>query len=156
MNESVFSVDQPEDSPGFLLWQTTITWQRSIKKALEPHGVSHTQFVLLAILLWHDKIQQIPTQVILANWSKLDKMTVSKSLRALVDQGFVKRHEHPNDTRAKAVQLTAEGKLLASKLVPIVERIDELFFSTLDGIKQKDLMAMLKALAAASTAQSEK
>jgi len=41
-----------EDSPGLLLWQTTIFWQRMIKKALEPYGISHAQFVIMVILLW--------------------------------------------------------------------------------------------------------
>jgi len=150
MNKEVFSVEQPEDSPGFLLWQTTMTWQRRIKKELELYGIAHAQFVLLAILLWHDKIKQEPTQVILANWSKLDKMTVSKSLRGLVDQGLVARHEHPEDTRAKVVNLTAEGKFMASKLVPVVERIDAEFFGRLPDSDKQSLIHILSNLAEAN------
>jgi len=52
MIEQPFSVDAPEDSLGFLLWQTTTFWHRLIKKALEPYGISHAQFVIMAILLW--------------------------------------------------------------------------------------------------------
>ena len=143
MNKEIFSVEQPEDSPGFLLWQTTMTWQRRIKKALEPYGIAHAQFVLLAILLWHAKIKQEPTQVILANWSKLDKMTVSKSLRGLVDKGLVVRHEHPEDTRAKVVKLTTEGKSMASKLVLVVEKIDTEFFGIIPDHNQQSLIQIL-------------
>ncbi len=50
MTNPPFGFDAPEDSPGFLLWQTTISWQRMIKKALEPHDISHAQFVIMAIL----------------------------------------------------------------------------------------------------------
>ncbi len=146
MNKEVFGVEQPEDSPGFLLWQTTMTWQRRIKKALEPCEIAHAQFVLLAILLWHDKIKQEPTQVILANWSKLDKMTVSKSLRGLVDQNLVVRHEHPVDTRAKVVKLTAIGKSMASKLVPVVERIDAEFFGSVSKEDVQNLVQILRKL----------
>lgn len=147
MNYDVFSVEKPEDSPGFLLWQTTVTWQRKIKKALEPYGIAHAQFVLLAILLWHDKIKQQPTQVILANWSKLDKMTVSKSLRGLVDQGLVIRREHPEDTRAKVVDLTADGKNMASKLVPVVEQMDAEFFGNLPDYDRQSLIQIMNQLA---------
>lgn len=146
MSKEVFSVEQPEDSPGFLLWQTTMIWQRTIKKALEPYEIAHAQFVLLAILLWHDKIKQEPTQVVLANWSKLDKMTVSKSLRDLVDQNLVVRHEHPVDTRAKVVKLTAEGKSMASKLVPVVEQIDAEFFGSISGHDKQSLIQILNQL----------
>lgn len=41
MSELPFGFDKPADSPGFLLWQTTITWQRLIKDALEPYDISH-------------------------------------------------------------------------------------------------------------------
>lgn len=146
MNKPVFSVEQPEDSPGFLLWQTTIIWQRAIKKELDSHGISHTQFVLLAILLWHNKIQQDPTQATLASWSKLDKMTVSKALKGLTDMDLVTKRGHKEDTRAKIVNLTESGKSLASKLVPVVEGIDKAFFSTLAQDKQTDLMATFKQL----------
>ena len=53
--EVVLGFDKPEDSPGFLLWQTSITWQRLIKKALDSYDISHAQFVILAITLWFEK-----------------------------------------------------------------------------------------------------
>ncbi len=57
MTNSAFSFEEPEDSPGFLLWQTMTRWQRQIKKALEPYQVSHAQFVVMAILLWLEEQQ---------------------------------------------------------------------------------------------------
>ena len=98
-----FGFDKPEDSPGFLLWQTTMVWQRLIKKALEAHDISHAQFVIMATLLWFEAHHYDTTQILIVNWSKLDKMTVSKSLKKLVVQGLVKRMEHQTDTRAKTV-----------------------------------------------------
>lgn len=50
MSNLPFGFDKPEDSPGFLLWQTTMIWQRQIKKALEQYNVSHAQFVIIATL----------------------------------------------------------------------------------------------------------
>src|SRR5579862_5148053 len=85
MSDSVFGFDKPEHSPGFLLWQTTVTWQRLIKNALDPYDISHAQFVVLAVTLWFEEKKQNPTQILIARLSKLDKMTVSKSLKKLVD-----------------------------------------------------------------------
>jgi DNA-binding MarR family transcriptional regulator len=146
MDNSSFGFDKPEDSPGFLLWQTTVSWQRLIKKALDPHGISHAQFVLLAILLWLQEQKQTPTQVILSRLSKLDKMTVSKSLKLLVLEGLVTRVEHTSDTRAKAVSLSSRGKALAKKLVPIVEQIDAEFFGRIDTAAQRHLSHLLHQL----------
>jgi len=125
MSDSTFGFDKPEDSPGFLLWQTTITWQRLIKKALDHYHISHAQFVIMAVVLWFEEKKQQPTQVLIVRQSKLDKMTVSKSLKKLVAEGFIERAEHEQDTRAKSVHLTKKGRTMAMKLVPIVEKIDE-------------------------------
>lgn len=146
MNKSSFGFDTPEDSPGFLLWQTTITWQRLIKKALDVYEISHAQFVILAITLWFENTSQEVSQSIIIRQSKLDKMTVSKSLKKLVAEGYVKRMEHKEDTRAKSVHLTKKGKLTAAKLIPIVEGIDEAFFGSIKKSDQKTLITLLNKL----------
>lgn len=140
MSNSTFGFDKPENSPGFLLWQTTVTWQRLIKKALDPYAISHAQFVILAITLWLEETGQESTQIVIARLSKLDKMTVSKSLKKLSKDGLVKRAEHEKDTRAKSVGLTKKGRNTVFKLVPIVEKIDESFFSP---VNQSSLVSML-------------
>lgn len=146
MNNSAFGFDQPEDSPGFLLWQTTITWQRLIKKALDPYSISHAQFVILAITLWFESKNQEVSQSLIIRQSKLDKMTVSKALKKLVADGYVKRIEHKEDTRAKSVLLTTKGKKLVSKLVPIVENIDEDFFGVIKKTDRRSLIDVLNNL----------
>ncbi|HEV2614676.1 MAG TPA: winged helix DNA-binding protein [Gammaproteobacteria bacterium] len=146
ITQSVFSVEKAEESLGLLLWQTTITWQRFIKKALDKHNISHAQFVILAIVLWFETHNENPTQIVIAKQSKLDKMTVSKSLKKLALDGYIKRAEHADDTRAKSVRLTAKGKAIASKLVPIVENVDRAFFDILETTHQKSLTTILSVL----------
>lgn len=155
MNNPVFGFEKPEDSPGLLLWQTTITWQRLIKKALDPYNISHSQFVILAITLWHETNSLEVSQSLIIRQSKLDKMTVSKSLKKLVAEGYIKRLEHPEDTRAKSVHLTKKGQTLAEKLVPIVESIDESFFSILQKSEQKSLIRILNNLVSTSDSLDE-
>lgn len=141
-----FGFEKPEDSPGFLLWQTTMVWQRLIKQALEPYDISHAQFVILATLLWFEAHSYDTTQILIAQWSKLDKMTVSKSLKILVSEGLVHRMEHKKDTRAKSVSLTEKGKTLVHKLVPIVEKMDATFFGRMPDQEQKSLITILNQL----------
>jgi len=143
---SSFGFEAPEDSPGFLLWQTTITWQREIKKALDPFEITHPQFVILAILLWFEESEVIPNQVLIINQSKLDKMTVSKSIKSLALKELVTRDEHPEDTRAKSVGLTKSGTKLAKKLVGIVEGVDAEYFGILNKQDQKNLIQALRQL----------
>lgn len=143
MDKKIFGFETPEASPGFLLWQTTITWQRLIKKALDPYQISHAQFVILAIVLWFEKTKQAPTQILIARQSKLDKMTISKAMKDLVSIGLIKREEHEKDARAKAIRLTAKGKSLAIKLIPLVENIDEKFFGKIPKKEQSTLIKIL-------------
>ena len=148
MSKLPFGFEQPEDSPGFLLWQTMVIWQRRIKKALEPYDITHPQFVLMAQVLWlgHHS-EEAPNQITLVKMSKLDKMTVSQSLKKLVIQDLVKRTEHANDTRAKGVWLTKDGEKLIQQLVPIVEKIDAEFFGVLPLPQQQSLLHCLHTLA---------
>ncbi|MBX9621504.1 MAG: MarR family winged helix-turn-helix transcriptional regulator [Alphaproteobacteria bacterium] len=146
--KSAFGFETPEDSPGFLLWQTTVTWQKLIKKALDNHGISHSQFVILAVTLWLEEHQQDSTQVAIARLSKLDKMTVSTSLKKLITHGYVSRKESQKDTRAKWVHLTPQGKNFVSKLIPVVEGIDAEFFGKISQGDQQNLIQILGNLMA--------
>ncbi|HQU09182.1 MAG TPA: MarR family transcriptional regulator [Opitutales bacterium] len=144
--EVVFSYEAPEASPGFMLWQTTVLWQRLIKKTLEPFELSHAQFVVMAILLWFREAAQQAAQSDLVQASKLDKMTVSKALKELVARGYVMRQENPRDSRAKCVQLAEEGRVLITKIVPLVERADEDFFARLSADERMHVLGAFKRL----------
>ena len=147
MPDSSFGFKQPEASPGFLLWQTTVTWQRLIKLALDEYKISHAQFVILAVVLWFKEMGKKPTQSDVIKKTKLDKMTVSQALKKLSTEKLVRRRENTEDTRAKLVALTPRGEMLTKKLVPIVEAIDKQFFSTLNKKDRLSFIALLGSLA---------
>jgi len=130
--ESNFSVKDADESTGFLLWQVNTLWQREIKSALEPYSLSHSGFVILASLLWFQEQEIEVTQTTIIEHTKLDKMTVSNSLKTLQKNDFVHRYEHPNDTRAKSISLSEKGMKLAIETLQIVENIDNHFFSKLE------------------------
>ncbi|MEO7988146.1 MAG: MarR family transcriptional regulator [Chryseolinea sp.] len=129
--DNTFSVEKPEESSGFLLWQVTNLWQREIKKALEQFGLTHSQFVLMASIHWLTLHKQEVTQIVLSDHTKIDPMTTSTVLRTLQQKGFIQRQEHATDTRAKTVELTEEGKKVVKKAVITVEKFDTMFFSSL-------------------------
>lgn len=130
-NDKVFSVEIPEESSGFLLWQVTNLWQREIKKALEIYDLTHSQFVLLASILWLSQDNNNITQILLSSHTKIDPMTTSTVLRTLQKKGFLQRQEHETDTRAKTVLLTPNGKEIAKLAVKTVEQFDHVFFKDL-------------------------
>ena len=129
--DKAFNVDTPEDSSGFLLWQVTNLWQREIRKALEKYDLTHSQFVLLASMLWLSQKDETITQVLLSNHTKIDPMTTSTVLRTLQKKDLVQRKEHATDTRAKTVALTPAGQKMAKLAVKTVEEFDGKFFEVL-------------------------
>ena len=141
-NKSNFQVDRPEQSSGFLLWQVTTLWQREVKNALHVIDLSHSKFVILASLLWFREQKTIVTQTTIIEHTKLDKMTVSKSLKILEKDDLILKCENEIDTRAKTITLTNKGIELAIKSIEIVENIDNDFFSKLD-MKDKNKLNLL-------------
>lgn len=130
--EIEFHFKSPNDSPGYLLGQVTMLWQRKQKKVLDPLDLTQTQFVLLAALGWLSKKNHAVTQVDIANQSNADRMMVSKVLRTLEEKGFITRQEHETDTRAKVIRLTGSGETVLQKALIEVENADLDFFASLN------------------------
>jgi DNA-binding MarR family transcriptional regulator len=131
-NKIEFKFKSPDESPGYLLAQLTLLWQRKQKKVLDPLDLTHTQFVLLASLAWLSKSNDNVTQVDIANQGNADRMMVSKVLRTLEAKKFIVRKEHTTDTRAKTVKLTLSGEKILQQALEQVENEDLKFFSVLE------------------------
>jgi len=127
-----FQFKSPNDSPGYLLGQMTLLWQRKLKRVLDPLDLTQTQFVLLAALGWLSRENDQVTQIDIANQGNADRMMVSKVLRTLEGKKFISRQEHQTDTRAKVITLTNEGAKVLQKALTAVENADMEFFSTAD------------------------
>lgn len=122
--------ERPEDSPGFILWRLSNTWQRAIRAALAPHGLTHVQFVLLATLSWLESHDWEPiTQRKLADHADTDVMMTSQVVRALEKAGYIARQAHPTDTRALVVTVTDAGRKKVQEALPDVEAVDRAFFA---------------------------
>lgn len=141
-NGEPFSVTQAEDSPGFLLLQVTMRWQRRIAKVLRPYHLTQVQYALLASLLWLARGRKPVSQIMLARHTKMDPMMCSQVLRALEKAGLLHRQASITDARAKALALTPAGTELVWQTVPAVEAADTSFFTGLG----PDLRAFNQAL----------
>jgi DNA-binding MarR family transcriptional regulator len=102
--------DIPPPSVGFLVWQLSARWQLELDHALAPLGLTAAQYAVLASLNALAKNGNSPRQRELADFSGLDRIHVSKLVRALERAGMVARKQHPSDTRALAVSITDVGR----------------------------------------------
>ena len=125
---TTFGFLRADDSPGFLLWQATNSWQRQIRAALVPLDITHVQFVLLASVAWLADAGAIVTQVQLAQHAHTDIMMTSQVVRTLEEKTLLTRAVHPTDSRARVVALTVAGRATTQRALIIVEEIDMCFF----------------------------
>ena len=137
-------VSGPAESPGFLLWKISNAWQRRQRTALQPYGLTHSQFVVLATATWFGA-EEILTQARISQLSGIDPMTTSQVLRALEAASLIERVDHPKDPRAKAITVTRAGRDLARKAIVVVEDTDTAFFEPL-AADTKRLIAMFQTL----------
>jgi DNA-binding MarR family transcriptional regulator len=137
----------PGESPGFLLWKVSNAWQRRQRAALQPFGLTHSQFVVLATATWFGASEAL-TQARLAELSGVDPMTTSQVLRTLEAASLLERRDHPDDPRAKAIVVTAAGREKARKAVAVVEATDAAFFAPVSPSAAR-LVKILTALDAA-------
>lgn len=128
------------ESPGFLLWKTQLTWKRLIEKSLITHGLTHSQFVILASTEYLTKDGKHVTQVELAKHTAFDINTASQVLRSLEKNGLIIRISKPGNEKSKYPHLTELGYQTLGPAIKTVESVDDVFFSglapsELDGFK---------------------
>ncbi len=137
----------PGDSPGFLLWRTTLRWQRDMAAALAPLGLTHVQFVLLASTFWlSTQGDAAPSQRQVSDHTGTDVMTTSQVLRTLERKALVTRVSDSSDARVRRVSTTEEGARLAREATAAVEEADNAFFTRVPD--QAALVRVLRELAA--------
>jgi DNA-binding MarR family transcriptional regulator len=138
-------INDPESSPGFLLWHVTLRWQRRIAAALAPLGLTHVQFVLLASTWWlNEHGDAAPNQLTLARQAGTDVKMTSQVLARLEARGLLSREVDPADTRAKRLRVTSAGAALAREAIGVVDAVDDAFFEVVED--RQALTAMLTGL----------
>jgi DNA-binding MarR family transcriptional regulator len=122
----------PGDSAGFLLWRSTLRWQRAVAAALRPLGLTHVQFVLLVTVWWLSRDGERPNQRQVADHAGTDVMMTSQVLRTLESRGLISRDVDVTDARARRLVATVEGARLAERATAIVDGADRAFFAAVD------------------------
>ena len=119
--------EAPAQSAGFLLWRVSNAWQRAMRTALEPHGITHAQYVVLATLEWLGGAGSSKQHEV-AGLAGMDPMTTSQVARSLERRDLVRREPHPEDGRAFNLALTQKGRRIVARAMPAVDGVESDFF----------------------------
>jgi DNA-binding MarR family transcriptional regulator len=88
---------------------------RAINARLRPHGVDYTRWRVLAVLQEHSGA----TMGRLADLTSVDRTTLTRTLGLMEKAGLVTRRERKNDRRSLAISLTAKGRRMFARILPL-------------------------------------
>ncbi|SDQ54555.1 transcriptional regulator, MarR family [Paraburkholderia fungorum] len=91
----------------------------------------------------------------LARHANLDKSQASRAAEALIQQGLVQRQQSEEDGRVVLVSLTAEGRALYRKVMPIARKWNGDMFDCLDEQERAAFGNALDRIIAAMSARQE-
>jgi DNA-binding MarR family transcriptional regulator len=104
-----------EDHLFFYFSQILARRTRAINARLRPYGVDYTRWRVLAVLQEHSGA----TMGRLADLTSVDRTTLTRTLGLMEKAGFVIRRERKNDRRSLAISLTARGRRMFARILPL-------------------------------------
>lgn len=112
-----FNID---DFLPYKLSLVTNTISQSLAREYEAFNITRTQWRILAVLGGAGDM----TAQGIANKTMMDKTTLSRAIKNLVERKLVKRQAQQNDGRVSSLCLTSSGRQLFKKIVPIANQAD--------------------------------
>jgi DNA-binding MarR family transcriptional regulator len=112
---------------------------RSLSRRLAEHGVPFGHWTFLRILWEEDGL----TQRELSERAGVMEPSTFTAIKAMEELGYVKRSRMPDNRKNVYVHLTAKGRALKKKLVPLAERVNEL---GLRSVSKRDRATVRRAL----------
>jgi DNA-binding MarR family transcriptional regulator len=112
---------------------------RALQRRLAAHGVPFGHWTFLRILWERDGL----TQRELSDEAGVMEPSTFAAIRSMEKQGYVKRRRVPGNRKNVYVHLTAKGRALKKKLVPLAEEVNEI---GLRGLSARDRGTVKRAL----------
>ncbi|MDR2486938.1 MAG: hypothetical protein LBD12_03155 [Clostridiales Family XIII bacterium] len=146
MRYSKFS--NADENPGMVFWQTYAIWHRKILGVLRGYNLTHTQFILMAVIRGLvDEDEEVTLEAV-STVSKVDVSIITMSVRLLERRRLVIRSAPEGKAEEglpSDLSLTAEGERVLRRANKAVEKADANFFF-MDATLQGTLICLLKKL----------
>ncbi|WP_429488225.1 MarR family winged helix-turn-helix transcriptional regulator [Paraburkholderia sp. RAU6.4a] len=137
----------PNDRLAHLVRDASRAMVRALQMRLTEHAVSFGHWTFLRILWETDGL----TQQELSAQAGVMAPTTFAAVRAMEALGYVERRQRPDNKKNVHVFLTAEGRALKRKLVPLAEEVNDISVTGLNdreiNIARKVLLAIIENLA---------
>jgi len=135
------------DDIGFLMWQIMKIWQRGKHRLLDEFGITASQMEILSAVHHLSLTETEVTQIMISNLTSVDPMTTSTILRNLQKKNLINRKSSETDTRARIVEITAEGEgMLIKAKDKITKSTEQLSHSINEKLLKQELRNLLNVL----------
>ncbi|MGF1902420.1 MarR family winged helix-turn-helix transcriptional regulator [Aliivibrio sifiae] len=118
---------------------------KNFEAELKQHGLTVALWPTM-MCLWEE---EGVTQRDIAEKSKVENSTTTRTLDKLEKLGLVERQADPNSRRSFRIYLTDEGRALRETLLPIPVKVNKEALSSLDLNEQKEMIRLLQKMVAA-------
>ncbi|ERB63557.1 MarR family transcriptional regulator [Vibrio coralliilyticus] len=134
-----------QSSFGWLINVVANDAAKTFDMELKKHGLTLALWPTL-MCLWEE---EGVTQRDIAQKSKVENSTTTRTLDKLENLGLVERQPDPNSRRAFRIYLTDEGRALKETLVPIPMAINQKLLSSLEPEERDEIIRLLQKMVAA-------
>lgn len=128
-----------------LIKKSSLEFDKIANKALQPFGISHTQFLILKFLYLND--DRIIKQIDLEKHLSMSNPTITGILKNMEKNGLIKRMAHPEDRRSRSILLTEKSQKLKPALFLLGDQLEaELTKNLSDKEKEQTVVLLSKML----------
>ena len=127
------------DRAAHLLKLASKACARALQVRLASHGVSYAHWTLLRILWKEDGL----TVTELARRANVAKPAAVTALSGMERQGYAVRRQRDGNLKSVYIHLTAAGRALERKLVPLAIEVNEIALRGLSDAQARSLRAAL-------------
>jgi len=129
----------PNDRLAHLIKDVTRAQMRALQSRLAVYGISFGHWTFLRILWEQDGM----TQRALSERAGVMEPTTYTAVKAMEAQGLLERRQLPGNRKNMHVFLTAQGRALKRKLVPLAEEVNRI---SVQSVKAHDVAATRSTL----------
>jgi DNA-binding MarR family transcriptional regulator len=102
----------------YLMNRIMARWNTDVAEELKDFDMTTTQMRALAVL----SVSSSVTINELSVFAVTEQSTMSRTLDALAEQGYIRRQPRPDDMRIRDVSITAKGRTAFEKVWPMLHR----------------------------------
>lgn len=126
-------------------WMINVVAHHASKKfdsALKKHGLTIALWPTMMCLWEEEGINQRE----IADKSKVENSTTTRTLDKLEKLGLVERRNDPNNRRSFRIYLTEDGRNLKEKLLPVPMTVNQDLLSALSADEQQQILLLLQKM----------